>query len=104
MMGLNTCTRFRAMVARRRRRINSSLLPENMGPQTTSIQPIFPVMTSIFSRLQAEARAALRRQSFDVIAIGDQRRQRLLGQRLAVDQEDFLQARRDRRDPLEQLS
>src|SRR5271166_2809610 len=47
MEGLNTCTRFRAILARRRRRINSSLLPENIGPQITSIQPILPVIKSI---------------------------------------------------------
>jgi hypothetical protein len=34
-------------MARRKRRINSSLLPENMGPQMTSIQPTLPVMMSI---------------------------------------------------------
>src|SRR5579863_7845209 len=35
------------MRARRRRRISSSLLPENMGPHTTSIQPIGLVTISI---------------------------------------------------------
>ena len=34
-------------VARRKRRMSSSLLPENIGPQTTSIQPIFPRTLSI---------------------------------------------------------
>src|SRR5579864_8936940 len=34
-------------MARRRRRISSSLLPENMGPQITSIQPRLPVTKSI---------------------------------------------------------
>ena len=37
--GLKTCTRSRAMAARRRIRISSSDLPENIGPATTSIQP-----------------------------------------------------------------
>ena len=32
--------------ARRRRRISSSLLPENMGPTITSIQPMFPFTMS----------------------------------------------------------
>jgi len=36
---LNTCTRRRAMIARRTRRMSSSLLPENMTPLITSIQP-----------------------------------------------------------------
>ena len=47
MIGLKTSTRLRAIMARRRRRINSSLLPENMGPQMTSIHPTLPVMMSI---------------------------------------------------------
>jgi hypothetical protein len=47
MVGLKTSTRFRAIMALRRRLINSSLLPENMGPQITSIHPTFPVMMSI---------------------------------------------------------
>src|ERR1017187_5617523 len=47
MTGLNTCTRLRAIMARRRRRINSSLLPENIGPQMASIQPMWPVKMSI---------------------------------------------------------
>src|SRR5689334_11054046 len=34
-------------MARRSRRISSSLLPENMGPQMTSIHPTFPVMMSM---------------------------------------------------------
>src|ERR1700757_4923017 len=42
MMGLKICTRWRAISARRSRRISSSLLPLNMGPQITSIQPRFP--------------------------------------------------------------
>src|SRR3954471_15009550 len=37
--GLNTATACRAISARRRRRISSSLLPENIGPPTTSSQP-----------------------------------------------------------------
>ena len=47
MAGLKTSTRLRAIMARRRRLISSSLLPENMGPQITSIHPTLPVMMSI---------------------------------------------------------
>jgi hypothetical protein len=47
MDGLNTSTRLRAIMALRRRLISSSLLPENMGPQITSIHPTLPVMISI---------------------------------------------------------
>src|ERR1041384_3351110 len=47
MVGLNTSTRLRAIMARRSRLISSSLLPENIGPQITSIHPILPVMMSI---------------------------------------------------------
>src|SRR2546423_1753604 len=36
---LNTCTRFRAMIARRTLRMSSSLLPLNMTPAMTSIHP-----------------------------------------------------------------
>jgi hypothetical protein len=36
---LNTWTRFLAISDRRTRRISSSLLPENITPATTSIQP-----------------------------------------------------------------
>src|SRR5438874_13182198 len=36
-------------MARRKRLINCSLFPENMGPQITSIQPKLPVMISIRS-------------------------------------------------------
>src|SRR4051794_34721584 len=46
-MGLNTSTRFRAIMALRRRLISSSLFPENMGPQMTSIHPTLPVMMSM---------------------------------------------------------
>src|SRR6266852_852041 len=51
MAGLKICTRWRANSARRRRRISSSLLPENIGPTTTSIQPILPLTmsTGLFS-------------------------------------------------------
>src|SRR5580658_1224794 len=51
MAGLNTCTRLRAMPARRRRRINSSLLPENIGPQIASIHPTGLVMMSMLMHL-----------------------------------------------------
>ncbi len=37
--GLNTCTRCLPITARRKRRISSSVLPENIGPQMTSTQP-----------------------------------------------------------------
>src|ERR1017187_9420099 len=47
MVGLKTSTRLRAIMARRKRLISSSLLPENMGPQITSIHPTLPVMMSI---------------------------------------------------------
>src|ERR1700757_3758501 len=46
MAGLKICTRWRAISARRRRRISSSLLPENIGPTTTSIQPMLPLTMS----------------------------------------------------------
>ena len=46
MIGLNTCTRLRAIMERRSRRISSSLLPENIGPQIASIQPRLPVTMS----------------------------------------------------------
>src|ERR1700730_18460864 len=46
MAGLKICTRWRAISARRKRRINSSLLPENIGPTTTSIQPMLPFTIS----------------------------------------------------------
>src|ERR1700682_5655508 len=36
---LNTCTLFRAIIARRTRRMSSSLLPLNMTPAMTSIHP-----------------------------------------------------------------
>src|SRR5580704_6117823 len=39
MSGLKQATRWRAMRARFRRRISSSLLPENMGPVMTSMRP-----------------------------------------------------------------
>ena len=39
MRGLKMTTRWPAISARRRRRIISSLLPENIGPQITSSQP-----------------------------------------------------------------
>src|SRR5216684_2826530 len=47
--GLKICTRWRAISARRNRRIRSSLLPENIGPTTTSIQPILPLTMSTVS-------------------------------------------------------
>ena len=40
MAGLNTCTVCLAMVARRTRRISSSVLPLNMLPQITSTRPL----------------------------------------------------------------
>src|SRR5262249_42407263 len=46
MAGLKICTRCRAISARRRRRISSSLLPENIGPTTTSIHPMLPFTIS----------------------------------------------------------
>src|ERR1700688_2380291 len=46
MTGLKICTRCRAISARFKRRINSSLLPENMGPTITSIHPMFPFTMS----------------------------------------------------------
>src|SRR3984893_2457207 len=46
MAGLNICTRWRAIPARRSRRMSSSLLPENIGPTTTSIQPMLPFTMS----------------------------------------------------------
>src|SRR5215467_5486961 len=49
MAGLKICTRCRAISARRRRRISSSLLPENIGPTITSIQPILPLTMSTFA-------------------------------------------------------
>jgi hypothetical protein len=39
IVGLKICTSCRAICARRRRRISSSLLPLNMLPAMTSIQP-----------------------------------------------------------------
>src|SRR5690242_20156169 len=39
MRGLTISTRWPAISARRNRRISSSLLPLNIGPQTTSSQP-----------------------------------------------------------------
>src|ERR1700679_3147193 len=46
MTGLKICTRCFAISARRRRRMSSSLLPENIGPTTTSIQPMLPLTIS----------------------------------------------------------
>src|SRR6267143_1926862 len=53
MAGLKICTRCRAISARRSRRISSSLLPENIGPTTTSIQPILPLTMSTFAPSKA---------------------------------------------------
>src|SRR5713101_873741 len=47
--GLKICTRWRAISARRKRRISSSLFPENIGPTMTSIQPILPLTMSTFA-------------------------------------------------------
>src|SRR5260221_12383441 len=102
MAGLKTCTRFRAMVARRRRRISSSLLPENMGPQITSIQPRLPVTISM-SATQIERLAARWNLYRDLVAFLDQLRERLLGGSLARYQENLLQARRDRARPSSHL-
>src|SRR5580704_5992528 len=49
MSGLNICTRCLAISARLKRLISSSLLPENIGPTTTSIQPMFPFTMSTLS-------------------------------------------------------
>src|SRR5580658_11124654 len=46
MTGLKICTRCLPISARRRRRISSSLLPENIGPTITSIQPMLPFTMS----------------------------------------------------------
>src|SRR5262252_3860905 len=51
MAGLKICTRCRAISARRSRRISSSLLPENIGPTTTSIHPMLPFTMSTQSLL-----------------------------------------------------
>ena len=58
MDGLKTSTRLRAIMALRRRLISSSLLPENMGPQITSIHPTLPVMISIRSVQHGTKRVA----------------------------------------------
>src|SRR5579863_306141 len=58
-------------MARRRRLISSSLLPENMGPQITSIHPTLPVMISIWRNVlpaipvQADAVAPVGSFQFD---------------------------------------
>src|SRR5580704_8381583 len=50
MTGLNIWTRCFAISARRNRRMSSSLLPENIGPTTTSIQPMLPfTMSTLWS-------------------------------------------------------
>src|SRR5207245_7132746 len=66
------CTRWRAISARRRRRISSSLLPENIGPTTTSIQPILPLTMSTGHSLKTSYRFSIisvrqRSSFFDVI-------------------------------------
>src|SRR5215469_8913084 len=43
MAGLKICTRCLPISALRSLRISSSLLPENIGPTITSIQPMFPL-------------------------------------------------------------
>jgi hypothetical protein len=40
MTGLKTWTFWRAMVARRKRRMSSSVLPQNMEPVMTSTEPV----------------------------------------------------------------
>src|SRR5579859_1850212 len=57
-MGLNICTRWRAISARRSLRISSSLLPLNIGPQITSIQPRLPRIAFIFSPLSLSLQTA----------------------------------------------
>lgn len=50
MAGLKISTFWRANCARRRRRMSSSVLPENIDPQTTSILPgrrVSPVKFSV---------------------------------------------------------
>src|SRR6266853_2526502 len=54
MTGLKICTRWRAISARFKRRISSSLFPENMGPTITSIQPMFPFTISTIHSLPAQ--------------------------------------------------
>src|SRR5512140_2425963 len=46
MAGLKTCTFCRAIVARTSRRISSSVLPLNIEPQITTIEPCVGVMHS----------------------------------------------------------
>src|SRR4051794_19502816 len=53
MRGLKHCTRRLAITARFRRRISSSVLPENIGPQMTSRLPIL-LLVPLLPRL-AEA-------------------------------------------------
>src|SRR5208337_1180135 len=55
--GLKICTRCRAISARRNRRISSSLFPENIGPTTTSIQPMLPFTMSTSYLLTPRPRA-----------------------------------------------
>src|SRR5947208_2129780 len=77
--GLKICTFCFAICARRRRRINSSLLPLNMLPVTTSIQPWWASlrMTSISSQLST-LHAGLVFSGFradaDLVALVDERR------------------------------
>src|SRR3712207_5452602 len=42
-------------MARRSRRISSSLFPENIGPQITSIQPMLPIANSIGTSMLSSA-------------------------------------------------
>src|SRR6516164_9410671 len=93
MAGLKICTRWRAISARRNLRINSSLLPENIGPTTTSIQPMLPLtmstsaplavlaeLTNRFFQLPGGTSLGMRRSFFPVHSLvvkggkgGDQR-------------------------------
>src|SRR5216683_3103789 len=61
MTGLKICTRWRAISARRSRRINSSLLPENIGPTIPSIQPMLPLTMSTLAAALA-ARVGINRR------------------------------------------
>jgi hypothetical protein len=46
-LNLKTCTFCRAMVARRNRRISSSVFPQNMEPVMTSTHPVLCFMRGL---------------------------------------------------------